>query len=100
MTMVSLSFCVRLRTLRVRHNGTNCGYFSTSATRSNMPEAAWRTRRFEENCGINFSSLRGAHGLEAREVLAGMMRGARQRRGRHHQEAFGIGDRLQRLEFV
>src|SRR5580693_5814643 len=95
-----LFFCARLLTRSARQSGTNSGYFSTSATRSNMSEAAWRTRRFEENCGINFSSLRGARSLEAREVLTGMMRGTRQRRGRHHQEALGIGDGFQRLEFV
>ena len=38
--------------------------------------------------------------LQPREILAGVMRRARQRRGRHHQEALGVGDRLQRLELV
>ena len=42
----------------------------------------------------------GARGLQAREVLAGVMRGARERRGRHHQEALGVSNGLQRLEFV
>src|SRR6185437_7677842 len=99
MTIMS-SFCARLFTRSALHSGTNCGYFSTSATRSNMSGAAWRTRRLVENCGINFLGLRGARSLEAREVLAGVMRGARQRRGCHHQKAFGLGDRLQSLEFV
>ena len=32
------AFSVRLRTFMALHIGTNCGYFSTSATRSNMSD--------------------------------------------------------------
>src|SRR4051795_6153889 len=38
--------------------------------------------------------------LHLREVGIGVVGGASQRRGRHHQEAFGAGDRLQRFELV
>src|SRR6185312_2144416 len=70
-----------------------------SATRSNMSLAGWRTCRRVENCGIPLA-LRGARRLQPREVLAGVVRRAGQRRGRHHQETLGVGDRLQRLELV
>ena len=38
--------------------------------------------------------------LQAREILARMMRGASERRGRDHQETLGIGDGLVSLEFI
>ena len=45
-TITSVSpFAVRLRTFSDVHSGTNCGYFSTSATRSNICPGAWRTVR-------------------------------------------------------
>ena len=42
----------------------------------------------------------GARFAQAREILAGMVRGSRQRRRRDHQEALGIGDGLVSLEFI
>src|SRR5262249_18517995 len=95
----------RFRTRMERQNGTNCGYLSTSATRSNMSVAEWRTRRLVENCGMLKSffvrdSRAGARGLEPGEILPRMVRGARQRGGRDHRKTLRVGDRLQRLEFV
>ena len=43
---------------------------------------------------VSDQALACARGLQPREILAGVMRRARQRRRRHHQEALGIGDGL------
>ena len=59
-----------------------------------------RTRRADHQDAAHRSGALGARGLEPREVVARMVRGARQRRGRHHQEALGVGDGLVGLELV
>src|SRR4051794_37359642 len=71
-----------------------------SATRSNISAAAWRTRRLLENCGTGLAPLGLARGLETGEIVTGVMRRARERRSRDHQESFGVSDRLERLEFI
>jgi hypothetical protein len=69
-----------------------------------------RTRRALLNIGIGYvpfqprlfwpMPLRRAGRAQPREILAGVVRGARQRRRGHHQEALHIGDRLEALELV
>src|SRR5215218_8480323 len=71
-----------------------------SATSANISSAAWLTRRLVRNEGILFLSPRLPRGGEPPEVVAGVMRRARERARRHHQEALGIGDRLVGLELV
>src|SRR5262245_37020387 len=88
--------CVRLRTRMRWHSGTNSGYFSMSATRSNMSDAAWRTRRVVRNEGIACF----AGGAQAPEIVAGVVRGAGERARRHHRKALGVGDGRKSLELV
>ena len=68
-----------------------------------MSAALCRTRRVVENSGIADASaicFASRAARSSREIVAGVMRRARQRRRRHHQEALGIGHRLVGLEFV
>src|SRR3569833_4682504 len=53
----------------------------------------WSTRASD-----SATQLRLSRGPQAREVLAGMVRGAGQRARRHHQEALGPRDRFVGLE--
>src|SRR4051812_8099158 len=85
------------------HKGRNSGYFSTSATSSYICIAVCGTRRVVRKDGIARPSAArpGEAGrLEAREVLAGVMRRAGQRRRRDEQEALGVGGGLVALELV
>ena len=61
-TVTPSPFSSVLRTRMSLHIGTKRGYFSTSATSSNMSAAAWRTRRLVVNCGIALS-LPGGGGI-------------------------------------
>src|SRR5947209_2391860 len=107
---VSLPFSpgVRLRTRKASQSGRKSGYFSTSATRSNICPGVCRTRRVVRNEGMPIfrrgprsgAEPRQARRLEPREILPRMMRGARQGARRDEPEALGVGDRLEALELV
>ena len=68
------SFSVRLSTVIALHNGTNCGYFSTSATRSNMSGAAVTDASLRLRIEASEPSTSGPRGFQSRKIIAGMMR--------------------------
>ena len=80
-TSVPSGFGRRCRILSELQSGTNSGYRSTSATRSNISAALWLTRRLLENRGIDLAQLGRPRGFQPREILAGVVRRSRQRRG-------------------
>src|SRR5262249_17946920 len=67
-----------------------------------MSPAAWRTRRLvvKRAIGRSASDPRFPRRPQAREILARVMGGARERRGGDHEEALGEGDRLVSLELL
>src|SRR5690242_5421372 len=99
------SFSLRVRTVSPVHIGRNSGYFSTSATRSNILSGACGTCRVVSNLGMMRGSGRLlrrklARGLQPGEILPGVVGGARQRARRNEQEPLRVGDRLVGFELL
>src|SRR3954451_20921076 len=79
-------------------SGTNCGYASTSVTRSNMFCAEWRTRRMVRNEGMGNSrrDLREDAGSKAEEIGRDMSGRPPTRRTTTRKVRFGARDFLAR----
>ena len=71
--------------------GRNSGYFSTSATTAYIRSAVYGTMRVSRMRRV-MPLATASRAPSAREIAVGVIGGARQRAGRHHQEALGARD--------